>query len=1546
MADSTDWTLNGLDNPLLIQHTLLNRFENETGTAIVDTNNPACVLMEMFATMSGEQMRMMDETVRPAIFPARAVSTADVMKHISDYDYVDIVSAPCQSYITLIVERNYIMTHSVDVYDDNGNLRNYKKLMIPRSTIITIGTHKFGLYYPIEFRSDRVSGRFSVLYDTTVSNPLKALETNVLDFEFREYNGHKLAYIKIPVYQFNVTGHDISLTYGAGFKKKIPYTDKFYALRAWADVLTNWGHDESESDEFKRTELDLRMSGQTYDPTTPTLIFTPDSQNSELLVELPYVYFTEGRIKGTLHIDIYTTEGYLEYTVPYNTTETCDIDMFSRITDDEIETYDIMTYAQPFQTMPALNAFPISSTISGGSNGLSFDELRERVVKGVNTNVLQTPDDIDAYFSAYGYKATLYRDGITDRIFIVSTTVKDTDGTVVGMDVIPTKFDFDNVSDCSTIIQSTTDTTSYTVLPSTRYKFDKDKGTCTPLTDIERQKLENLSPTETVEEFNSNVYTLSPFHLQINASKKYPTSITYDMLQVKRMARTFIASRDDQYGLALNTVNLDVYHREGEIADRYMLSFRVSRVGFSTEIPVLETSESGQAERKIRVLVGLKDSSGEMQWAEAKWNGSEDDGNEVFSLILTPNYIFHQTNNEHTVEMAFWDNKTYSDFLLRSECRVILLLKNNQILTDTTSEDGGVVTFSGSQELEGGTSFASGSLVLPTSKSVSLSSVVGMAEFYAMTEHKCVFQFGSPIDELDQRVNLTYREAEYQTHKTTKFRVSEEDKYRFDEYGKLKLTYDYVVTKDTTFQKGKFYFLKNGDEYEQADVVIGNTISSTYYERSVSIEKISSKGALKCMEATTQETIYPNKYTASNYVGCTGINDTGKTYELTQEVLDKAIKNKESVSITDAPIAPRFNVASASKDKQGCLGDFELANAKSAKAISSMDNIWVKTDLQSDEDDQRSNMIVKSINALPFVLNNLAKEIEIDPSATDPFKYLADSNLSYKQGTFLLVSKDGSTQDTVILGTIGDAPTSGVYTRLYYKFRDLSSDESGAGINDGRTWVCYCQGKSKEDILKKLTEDAATINPKLYGIMYAMVSVLGDATSLETEDTVSQIHYASFLTTTELSSAEFVYSETEDTTAIASKTYYLVDDDSYRAATDEDFNSDGSFVSGVAYFERIAVSGTYTIPDFTKMEKSAWEAHTVIVPSTDLTIVEGRQYCYKDKDLYQKGITKWIDIEDPIGGAPIEQYITADQCGGGIVYYKKYQAECTDTDFAWEQNANRWPWECDWFDINTVYQSDDKTVDYKYIGTDASFDMDLVWGRMHRYLEYSSGQVILDENGQPLSDYEKDRSMVYQVDMTQMDAKLAEVTVKREDTRVGSNFGDDGNMSNSYPNTVVTVLRNHFDTVSTAKNTMFTNTRLFFEPIKSLGYARFNVGDGLIKSLPLDISISFRLHITKSAYDDDILLEQMRKSIIAIIDETISAGTVNCAEIASKITENMDETVLWVDVLGINGDPDLQTMRCVDEDATPHLKCELKLLSDGVTIDSDRGLSIEAVINE
>ena len=104
------------------------------------------------------------------------------------------------------------------------------------------------------------------------------------------------------------------------------------------------------------------------------------------------------------------------------------------------------------------------------------------------------------------------------------------------------------------------------------------------------------------------------------------------------------------------------------------------------------------------------------------------------------------------------------------------------------------------------------------------------------------------------------------------------------------------------------------------------------------------------------------------------------------------------------------------------------------------------------------------------------------------------------------------------------------------------------------------------------------------------------------------------------------------------------------------------------------------------------------------------------------------------------------------------------------------------------------------------------------------------------------------------------------------------------------------------------------------------------------------MYVNKSAAEDLNLLDTLKEQVTVIIDNKLSEGIVNCSDIAKEIATTISDSVQHVDVLGINGDQNLQTMTCSDTNIRPHLKHMLKLLDDGTTIDVERGLTLEIVV--
>ena len=188
------------------------------------------------------------------------------------------------------------------------------------------------------------------------------------------------------------------------------------------------------------------------------------------------------------------------------------------------------------------------------------------------------------------------------------------------------------------------------------------------------------------------------------------------------------------------------------------------------------------------------------------------------------------------------------------------------------------------------------------------------------------------------------------------------------------------------------------------------------------------------------------------------------------------------------------------------------------------------------------------------------------------------------------------------------------------------------------------------------------------------------------------------------------------------------------------------------------------------------------------------------------------------------------------------------------------------------------------------------------------------------------------ISMIHIDAKLAQTTINQT--------------NKTYPDSITGVMRTHFDNLASIKNEMFTNSRLYFAPVKSIGRATFSVGNDKTEELPLDVEVSFRLHVSRATATDDQLLLSIKNNIVEIIDNKILKGYLNCPEVASEIMATMGNVVNYVDVLGINGDTNLQTMKCVDTVGVPHLKHRLVLMDDDQTIDIERAVNLDVVIND
>lgn len=1453
-STSTDWTLGGLDNPLKVQADLLNRFESETGSVIVDTNNPACVIMEGMASLASSCIRKIEDTVRPAIYPARANTAIDLYKHLSDYDYVDIFASPSSTVIVAVLDKNYVLNHSVPV---SGSA--YNKMVIPSTTRFTIGDHSFGMYYPIQILSNKQTGRFTVMYDQSVRNPLNTLSNTALEYEERAYNNLRLIYVMIPVYQFEVSNYTYSIVPGTGFKETIAYTNKFYALRCMAQVLQNPGHDEWEDDVWQEEELSLCVSGQVYDPTDPTVVFTPDLANNTVTLELPYVYLSNGLVRGNMRVIIYTTEGAINYTIPAETMEETRIDMFSQLSTD-----DDATYVEPFRRMSGLTIFPNGTSIVGGSNGMDYETLRRRVVTGtLKSKTLQTPDDITAYFENQGYTATLLRDGVTDRIFVARSTVLNENSEVISADEIGTLFDLrdDVVNSYNTIIKTSADI--FTILPSTIYKFDQNKGICTPLTVVERNRLLALQPADKVVELNSTNYTISPFHLQVNTSAKYPTTITYDMSSAKFMAQSLEATRSDPGVTCMLQFNVGTLTTvKSDPKDYYRYTVKMSRVGLD-DVEAVVSSDDMVGTANFRCLIAFKNIAGTYYFAEANWVSRTDDM-DIFEMDIPSDYRFKQVNGTHTVSLWVPNNASEkgeeADFPLTCETRVIFLAR-------------------GILSALGGVKKADRALATDFTNTTNIDN---LDEYYAMSETKIVVRFGQVVNELDQRINLTYSETKYKTYGTTKFLTLDQPKYTTDEKGQLVIDISYAMTKDIVPDTSKTYYKKNvrsavvsyaSLEYTDDNFYRDSPASRwefkegvAYYEKvsdgSVNINTEYPADTMVCMTKTLQESVVLNDVTAPNYYGCHYVYEDASGTEH-RGVIDKDTKlvddkgNAIVFGISDAPIVPSFTIKDARLSSEGdsiAIGSYQLVNAADkTNGLSSPDDVWTRVGVDPAAAVGSTNAFVVA-DALYHVwttqFNREESSQVIDAAkSTTPLK-----GVLAPAGTFILVNNDcsGYEEDVVEISPVEHTDIVTPITKMYYCYNATVTNNTVSACS----WKCVAQGQDQASMWKVITDNMRADNKlrKSYGYVY-----VGDMKAKNASGITYTQTFVSFLNTT-----------------------------TYKDTVIPSFNK-----LAVEFNDPVSTSGTDALRD-------------------------SCLYFYKNTTTNELTAVTLDVVWKTIADIPKKDdcdVVVSEPVPGG----------------AWTNHVNKWPWDAKtWYVLDTgSLMTPTATTACQCYTEDTVLAALFDNSRIGKYCEYTSNQYELNDNGELLEADGGGRYIEYLVSMVQLDAKPVFTTANQ--------------LSNAYPASVNTVLRTHFDNLGRAKNEVFTNTRLYWAPLRSLGLATFQRTSDETEELQLDISIKFRIYVDAATATDKTLIENIKSSLIALVDKHLGSETFSCITVANAARDELGDIIKQIDVLGINGDTTLQTLSPVDKDVRCHLGHALELLDDGTTIDIGRALTLEVV---
>lgn len=511
MVDSNDLikvAALGRGNPDALQRFQIQYAENmyNGNVSINRPGQPFNNILEMNAVMTAMLTR--DNVSQLSyIYPSLCSTEEELFRHMSGNDFLNVFSSPAKTNFTIGLPFYEVVKNAIDLEDGSGT----KKLTIPGQSRITVSDTDFTLQYPIDIFITNFDS-ITVTYDVSKPSPVYVPSESRLSNTWINYlNNVEYLFFSFDIYQMTVTSQSTTISAIAGFHEEYSYTDLFYFCRCY--IKNNNG---------VWVEVQTTHSDVTYDATIPTVVLTTDRLNKRLSVDIPQIYLNNGLMRDQIRVDIYTTKGDITLTLENFQSKSFSADWVDPNTAGSPK-------AQAFSGRMGLfsnTLFFVNESVGGGTNGLSFGELRTRVIQRSNYTEGPPVSDrqISNLFKDSGFEKTTVIDNISTRQFLATkalpnptintnyvTTTDSLPFAIGGMGSI-VQLQSINLAKLSTYATVKDNGSRLTVLPSTLYSVNN--GVLNVVDDAYVKQLTNPSLTsidQLANIVNQNNYYYTPF---------------------------------------------------------------------------------------------------------------------------------------------------------------------------------------------------------------------------------------------------------------------------------------------------------------------------------------------------------------------------------------------------------------------------------------------------------------------------------------------------------------------------------------------------------------------------------------------------------------------------------------------------------------------------------------------------------------------------------------------------------------------------------------------------------------------------------------------------------------------------------------------------------------------------------------------------------------------------------------------------------------------------------------------------------------------------
>lgn len=385
-----------MTSPISIRNETMRTLEDALGGEldIVDPTNPWVFLMESLAANTAGALQATESLTRMQ-HRGRAQTQEELFYHMSDRDHLDRFSKPTRANVNLMLNRQQVLDNAVlDVATGN------KKLIIPKDTRWDVAGYSFYQHFPLVI--EITPGEDFITYlDTSVETPVRKIDNNIVPNTTMMYQDSHVLLLKIPTDELLVESHTNPITKSTGFNVTIPFERKFYYLRAFYTTdNVNW------------TEMLTTHTREAYDPAKPTMVL--EANETSVRCRIPDIYLENNMVGTNCRVEIYSTNGDVQDDLANYVTEQWGASWFNYSNRD-------VAYAEPLTGIETL-AIWSSDKLSGGHNGIGFDQLRENVFYGIDDErSASTFREFKNQMSKRGYNVTVQKDNVFERTYVANS---------------------------------------------------------------------------------------------------------------------------------------------------------------------------------------------------------------------------------------------------------------------------------------------------------------------------------------------------------------------------------------------------------------------------------------------------------------------------------------------------------------------------------------------------------------------------------------------------------------------------------------------------------------------------------------------------------------------------------------------------------------------------------------------------------------------------------------------------------------------------------------------------------------------------------------------------------------------------------------------------------------------------------------------------------------------------------------------------------------------------------------------------------------------